>query len=36
MTFDPLGQAERLQGYNPNTGTSLADFVTGSKSRQMQ
>jgi cephalosporin-C deacetylase-like acetyl esterase len=26
ITFDPLGQAERLQGYNPNTATSLADW----------
>jgi cephalosporin-C deacetylase-like acetyl esterase len=26
ITFDPLGQAERLQGYNPLTGTSLAGW----------
>jgi hypothetical protein len=26
ITFDPLGQGERLQGYNPATGTSLVDW----------
>jgi len=28
VTFDPIGQAERLQGYNPATGTSLVQGGT--------